>query len=131
MHDQTKKAFSASAATKKQLLAASLGCVIALSATTALAQSSPGSPGSTGAAPGGAQSMPPAPSGGAGPASANQPTDKEIATQFKAADANGDGKLTKDEAKVSMPGVHRNFDRIDTKGAGFITQDDLMMAVKR
>lgn len=60
-----------------------------------------------------------------------QPTEQQVSQQFQAADANGDGKLSKEEAKTGMPGVFRNFERIDTKGQGFVTQEDLMLAMKR
>jgi EF hand len=134
---------------RKHLPVVALGFAIAfVGATAALAQSSTGSPGSAGAAgssgmsPGGSSStMPPATSRGSGAAPATggaspsattrQPSDSEIAAQFKVADADGDGKLSKEEAKTGMPGVYRNFERIDTKGSGFVTQEDLTLALKR
>jgi hypothetical protein len=41
--------------------------------------------------------------------------------RFKAADKDGDGKLTRDEARAGMPRVHSNFDKIDTGKLGFVT----------
>jgi hypothetical protein len=45
-----------------------------------------------------------------------------IAERFKAADTNHDGKLTRDEAKAGMPQVYENFDKIDVKKRGYVTQ---------
>lgn len=119
---------SLSTRAKKQLWMLAIMGFAAFAATTASAQSpmSPAErpsaqPGTTEQAPGSSGGMPPN----------RQPSDQQVSKQFQAADANGDGKLSKEEAKTSMPGVHRNFERIDTKGQGFITQDDLMMAMKR
>jgi hypothetical protein len=39
---------------------------------------------------------------------------------FKRADANGDGKLTKEEA-ARMPGIAEKFDALDKEGKGFLT----------
>lgn len=72
-----------------------------------------------------------APSAPGGMAPNRQPSEEQVTKQFQAADANGDGKLSKEEAKTAMPGVYRNFERIDTKAQGFITKDDLMMAMAR
>jgi hypothetical protein len=41
--------------------------------------------------------------------------------RFAAADANGDGSLTKDEAKAGMPMVYEHFDEIDSAHTGRIT----------
>jgi opacity protein-like surface antigen len=45
----------------------------------------------------------------------------ELQKRFAAADANGDGRLTKDEAKGHMPLVYQRFDEIDTAHAGSVT----------
>ncbi|MCO4862704.1 EF-hand domain-containing protein [Cupriavidus sp. WGlv3] len=45
-----------------------------------------------------------------------------IAERFKAADANHDGKLTRDEAQAGMPQVYANFDKIDAKKKGSVTE---------
>ena len=46
--------------------------------------------------------------------------------RFAAADANGDGKLTKDEAKGKMPMVYQHFDEIDAAHTGAITMADIV-----
>lgn len=55
---------------------------------------------------------------------------KEIESRFAAADKNGDGKLTLEEAKAGMPRVAKNFDRIDKDKKGFITLDEVKAAAK-
>jgi hypothetical protein len=45
----------------------------------------------------------------------------ELEKRFAAADVNGDGKLTRDEAKAKMPRIAEHFDEIDTAHAGTIT----------
>ena len=49
----------------------------------------------------------------------------ELQKRFMAADTNGDGKLTQDEAKGKMPFVYKHFDEIDTAHAGTITLADI------
>jgi hypothetical protein len=49
----------------------------------------------------------------------------ELQKRFAAADANGDGKLTRDEAKKGMPFVYKHFDEIDTAKKGEITMADI------
>ncbi len=49
----------------------------------------------------------------------------DIEARFKAADKNGDGKLTLEEAKAGMPRVAKAFDKIDTDKKGYITLDQL------
>lgn len=51
--------------------------------------------------------------------------DALIEERFKAADKNGDGKLTLEEAKAGMPRVAANFDRIDIQKLGYITVDQI------
>jgi hypothetical protein len=46
--------------------------------------------------------------------------------RFAAADANGDGKLTKQEADGKMPFVFKHFDEIDTAHSGFVTKDQIV-----
>jgi EF hand len=48
-----------------------------------------------------------------------------MAKRFAAADANGDGKLTKEEAKGKMPFVYKHFDEIDTSHSGAVTLADI------
>ncbi len=49
----------------------------------------------------------------------------EVEAKFKAADKDGDGKLTLDEAKAGMPRVARGFDKIDTGKKGYVTLDEI------
>jgi Ca2+-binding EF-hand superfamily protein len=56
----------------------------------------------------------------------------QIEERFKAADKNGDGKLTLEEAKAGMPRVAANFDRVDTDKRGYITLEQIKkMAASR
>jgi len=50
--------------------------------------------------------------------------------RFRAADADKDGKLTREEAQKGMPGVARNFDRIDVNKDGFVTPQEIEAARK-
>ncbi|MBV8271175.1 MAG: calcium-binding protein [Cupriavidus sp.] len=45
--------------------------------------------------------------------------------KFNAADADHDGKLTRDEAQASMPEVAKDFDKIDAKKKGYVTQKQI------
>ena len=49
----------------------------------------------------------------------------KIAERFAAADADHDGKLTRDEAKSKMPMVSKEFDAIDKSHKGYVTLDDI------
>jgi len=49
----------------------------------------------------------------------------EMQKRFAAADANADGKLTKDEAKGKMPFVYKHFDEIDSAHGGAVTLADI------
>jgi hypothetical protein len=55
----------------------------------------------------------------------SQPTDQQrlqhLMARFHKADANGDGQLTRDEAKNGMPMVYRHFSEIDTDNRGYVT----------
>ncbi|WP_454766972.1 calcium-binding protein [Cupriavidus campinensis] len=55
------------------------------------------------------------------PANAKEAKAK-FAEKFKAADTDHDGKLTRDEAQAGMPEVYKQFDQIDVKKAGAVTQ---------
>jgi Ca2+-binding EF-hand superfamily protein len=44
---------------------------------------------------------------------------------FKKADTNGDGKISKDEAKANAPRLFEHFDAIDTNKDGQITADEM------
>ena len=50
--------------------------------------------------------------------------------RFKKADVNGDGRLSLEEARKGMPGVARNFERIDANKDGFVTREELEAASK-
>jgi Ca2+-binding EF-hand superfamily protein len=50
---------------------------------------------------------------------------KQVRDRFTTADANGDGQLSRDEAKAGMPRVFERFDEIDSAGKGFVTLEDL------
>lgn len=46
-------------------------------------------------------------------------------SRLQQADANHDGKLTKEEATKGMPRVAQHFAEIDTDGKGYVTLDQL------
>jgi EF hand domain-containing protein len=48
--------------------------------------------------------------------------------RFKSADANGDGRLTLEEARKGMPAVARNFGEIDANKDGAVTLEELRAA---
>jgi Ca2+-binding EF-hand superfamily protein len=50
----------------------------------------------------------------------------QLDERFAKADANGDGKVTKEEAKGKMPRVYDNFEKIDTASAGYVTKEQLV-----
>ena len=50
--------------------------------------------------------------------------------RFKSADANRDGRLTRDEAQKGMPGVARHFEQIDANQDGVVTMEELKAAHK-
>ncbi|MEI6116842.1 MAG: EF-hand domain-containing protein [Burkholderiales bacterium] len=54
----------------------------------------------------------------------------EIAARFKAADKNGDGKLTLEEAKAGMPRIAAVFDKIDTDNKGYLTLPQILKVVE-
>ncbi|MGH8621443.1 MAG: hypothetical protein ACREUB_04670 [Burkholderiales bacterium] len=51
--------------------------------------------------------------------------------RFRKADANGDGRLTREEARKGMPQVARDFDRIDANKDGMVTKEELEAARKK
>ncbi len=54
----------------------------------------------------------------------------ELQKRFAAADQNGDGKLTREEAQAGMPMVYKHFDEIDKAHAGSISLADIAAFVK-
>ena len=50
--------------------------------------------------------------------------------RFKKADANGDGSLTREEARNGMRMVARHFDQIDANKDGVVTLEELQAARK-
>jgi len=50
--------------------------------------------------------------------------------RFSSADANKDGKLTREEADKGMPGIARRFDQIDTNRDGTISKEEMAAAGK-
>jgi len=50
----------------------------------------------------------------------------ELKKRFMAADANGDGRLTREEAQAKMPRVYQHFDAIDATHQGFVTLADIV-----
>jgi len=54
----------------------------------------------------------------------------ELESRFNAADANHDGRLTREEAKGKMPRVAQNFDAIDAQKNGYVTLDDIKAYAK-
>jgi Ca2+-binding EF-hand superfamily protein len=71
-------------------------------------------------------------------ASAQQPQNAQRAEQmkarmaelFKQADANRDGRLTKQEANGKMPRLYANFDAIDTDRDGYVTPQNIAAFAK-
>jgi Ca2+-binding EF-hand superfamily protein len=51
--------------------------------------------------------------------------------RFKEADANGDGKLTLDEAQAKMPMVAKNFNEIDADHKGYVTKQEVAKAMRK
>lgn len=49
----------------------------------------------------------------------------ELQKRFTAADANADGRLSRDEAKRGMPRIYRNFDAIDAEKTGSVSLEQI------
>ncbi len=49
----------------------------------------------------------------------------ELQKRFAAADANHDGRLTKEEAKAGMPFVYKHFDEIDSARSGSLSMREI------
>jgi hypothetical protein len=61
------------------------------------------------------------------PAFAAGPPSEAAMSAFKRADANGDGKLSKEEA-MKMPGIADKFDALDVNGDGFLSLSEFASA---
>lgn len=51
--------------------------------------------------------------------------DHKMHERLKAADKNGDGKISREEANASLPRIAAHFDEIDTNKDGFITKEEM------
>ncbi len=58
---------------------------------------------------------------------ANPANDAEVAARFKAADKNGDGKVTREEAQAGLPRVAMAWEKIDVDKKGYITLEQLQI----
>lgn len=59
-----------------------------------------------------------------------KPEDREqraaqMQERLKAADKNGDGKISREEANASLPKLGKHFDKIDGNKDGFISRDEM------
>ena len=77
-----------------------------------------------------AQQTPPAATQGQSQAQPTQPAATQgpwtLRKLFAHADKNGDGKVTKEEAKGHLPITYLSFEEIDTDKRGYITFDQFM-----
>ncbi|MBS0444906.1 MAG: EF-hand domain-containing protein [Proteobacteria bacterium] len=56
---------------------------------------------------------------------------EKFSERFDAADANGDGKLTLEEAQAKMPMVAKHFDEIDVDKKGYVTKAEVAKAMRK
>jgi Ca2+-binding EF-hand superfamily protein len=56
---------------------------------------------------------------------------ERLPERFAAADRDGDGRLTREEARAGMPGVYKRFDTLDRAKRGWLTLDELRQAASR
>jgi len=56
---------------------------------------------------------------------------EKLEERFKAADKDGDGKLTKDEAEAGIPRVAKHFDEPDKDRKGYLTLEDVKAGLKQ
>jgi hypothetical protein len=49
---------------------------------------------------------------------------KKTAQEFKSADRNNDGYLSREEVQVRFPGIERQFERVDSDGDGRISPEE-------
>ncbi len=50
----------------------------------------------------------------------------QMIERFQQADSNKDGRITKTEANGKMPRLHANFEKVDSDGDGYVTQQDIV-----
>ena len=53
----------------------------------------------------------------------------KLPQRFALADADKDGRLTREEARQGMPGIYKRFDQIDTAGRGWVTMEDIRRVI--
>lgn len=53
--------------------------------------------------------------------------EQELVARFKAADKNGDGKITLEEAQAGLPRVAMAWEKIDVDKKGYITLEQLLI----
>jgi len=68
------------------------------------------------------QAQPPGPPPGKGPAA--------MGDRIKAADKNGDGLISREEAQASLPKVFENFDKMDLNKDGYISKEEFQKAAE-
>jgi Ca2+-binding EF-hand superfamily protein len=56
---------------------------------------------------------------------------QHFAEEFKKADTDGDGMLSRAEAEKSMPGLAQHFDQIDANKDGKLTQDEIRASMEK
>ena len=52
--------------------------------------------------------------------------DQEVIARFKAADLNGDGKISREEAEKGLPRLAMVWDKVDVDKRGYITLEQLL-----
>ncbi len=50
----------------------------------------------------------------------------QMIERFQQADADKDSRLTKAETNGKMPRLHANFEKVDSDGDGYVTQQDIV-----
>lgn len=54
---------------------------------------------------------------------------QQMHQRFVAADKDGNGQLTRAEARTGMPRIYSAFDQIDTQRKGFVTEAEITAAI--
>ena len=52
---------------------------------------------------------------------------QEVIDRFKAADKNGDGRVTREEAQQGLPRIAAVWDKVDVDNKGYITLEQLLI----